>query len=200
MFGRYNKVQRAVLETTLGIIIRKELQATSMALIAKESGVSTGSIYHYFQSKEEIVNELYRAIVAFNGEYVREGLTQGATLREKFEAGWRRVVDLGLKYPAGFQFIEQYSFSPYIYDDVRLAAYTGGWCEPMNRLYADAIARKLFVPMNPKMMVQMHYGTFVYLLKANLHEIYALDEDSIGEAIRSCWNAVLLPEAAGAQL
>jgi AcrR family transcriptional regulator len=190
MFEKYNKVQQAVLETTLNIIIRKELQATSMALIAKESGVSTGSIYHYFQSKEDIVNELYKAIVTFNGEYVREGLLQGSTIREKFELGWNRVIDLGKQYPQGFQFIEQYSFSPYIYDEVKQAAYTGGWCDPMNKLYEEAVQQGLFIPMNPKMMVQMHYGTWVYMLKAHLHGLYELTSDSVHQAIGSCWNAV----------
>jgi AcrR family transcriptional regulator len=192
MFENYNKVQQAVLETTLNIIIRKELQATSMALIAKESGVSTGNIYHYFKSKEDIVNELYKAIVTFNGEYVRGGLLKGTTIREKFELGWNRVIELGKQYPQGFQFIEQYSFSPYIYEEVKQEVYTGGWCGPMNELYQEAIQEKLFIPMNPKMMVQMHYGTFVYMLKAHLHGIFELSSESVSSAIRSCWNAVTL--------
>lgn len=190
MFENYNKVQQAVLETTLNIIIRKELQATSMALIAKESGVSTGNIYHYFKSKEDIVNELYKAIVTFNGEYVRGGLLKGTTIREKFELGWNRVIELGKQYPQGFQFIEQYSFSPYIYEEVKQEVYTGGWCGPMNELYHEAIQEKLFIQMNPKMMVQMHYGTFVYMLKAHLHGIFELSSESVSYAIRSCWNAV----------
>ncbi|MMZ55416.1 HTH-type transcriptional repressor Bm3R1 [compost metagenome] len=190
MFENYNKVQQAILETTLNIIIRKELQATSMSLIAKESGVSTGNIYHYFKSKEDIVNELYKAIVTFNGEYVREGLLKGTTIREKFEFGWNRVVELGKQYPQGFQFIEQYSFSPYIYEEVKQEVYTGGWCAPMNELYQEAIQEKLFIPMNPKMMVQMHYGTFVYMLKAHLYGVFELSSESVSGAIRSCWNAV----------
>jgi TetR/AcrR family transcriptional regulator, repressor of fatR-cypB operon len=195
MFEKYNTVQRAVLETTLNIIIRKELQATSMALVAKDSGVSTGSIYHYFKSKEDIVNELYNAIVIFNGEHVREGLSQGGTIREKFESGWSRVIDLGNKYPEGFQFIEQYSFSPYIRDEVKQSVYKGGWCEPMNKLYEEAVRQKLFIPMNPQMMVQMHYGSFVYMLKAHLHGIIELTGESVREAIRSCWSAVSHVEA-----
>lgn len=195
MFGKYNKVQQAVLETTLKLIIEKELQATSMALIAKQSGVSTGSIYHYFQSKEDIINELYRAIVMFNGEFVQEGLAQGGTIREKFELGWSRVIELGKRYPQGFQFIEQYSFSPYIYDEVKREVYTGGWCAPMNELYAEAVERKLFIPLEPKLMVQMHYGTFVYMLKAHFGEIVELTSESEREAILSCWNGMRLTEA-----
>ncbi|SDT42289.1 transcriptional regulator, TetR family [Paenibacillaceae bacterium GAS479] len=196
MFEAYNKAQRAVLETTLRIIIRKELQATSMALIAKESQVSTGNIYHYFKSKEEIVNELYRAIVAFNGEHVSEAFSQGRTIREKFELAWGKVIELSRNHPEGFQFIEQYTFSPYIRDDVKEAVYGGGWCEPMNRLYVEAIEQKLFKPMDPRLMVQMHHGSFVYLIKANLHCNYELTSEMISEAIASCWDAVRTDESA----
>lgn len=45
--------------------------------------------------------------------------------------------------------------------------------------------------MNPKMMVQMHYGTFVYMLKAaHLHGIFELSSESVSGAIRLSWNAV----------
>jgi AcrR family transcriptional regulator len=162
-----------------------------MALLAKESGVSTGNIYHYFKSKEDIVNELYKAIVTFNGEYVREGLLQGKTIIEKFELGWNRVVDLGKTYPEGFQFIEQYSFSPYIHDEVKRTVYIDGWCAPMNKLYEEAVQQKLFIDLNPNMMVQMHYGSLVYILKAHLQGIYELTSDNVHEVIRSCWNSVL---------
>lgn len=196
MFEKYSKAQKAVLETTLRIIIEKELQATSMALIAKESGVSTGSIYHYFQSKEDIVNELYKAIVTYNGEDVVEGMKRGGTLREKFELGWGRIVELSTRFPQGFQFIEQYSFSPYIREEVKMAAYSGGWCAPMNRLYVEAVEKKLFVPMEPKLMVQMHYGSIVYMVKGHMHGNFDLTEAAIRSAIESCWNAVRLTEAA----
>ncbi|WP_168121757.1 TetR/AcrR family transcriptional regulator [Paenibacillus sp. HB172176] len=190
MFQNYNKVQQAVLETTLNMIIRKEIQATSMALIAKESKVSTGNIYHYFKSKEDIVNELYKAIVTFNGEYVREGLGRGGTIRERFELGWNRVVELGQTYPQGFQFIEQYSFSPYIYDEVKQAVYVEGWCGPMNKLYEEAVQQEQFIPLDPKIMVQMHYGALVYMMKAHLQGNIELTDLSVREAIGSFWRAV----------
>jgi Transcriptional regulator len=187
VFEQYNKVQKAVLETTLSIIIRKELQATSMALIAKESKVSTGSIYHYFSSKEAIINELYTAIVTYNGQFVQEGLNREGTLRERFTWGWERVIEISRQYPEGFQFIEQYSFSPYIYEDVKKKAYNGGWCAPMNKLYAEAMEQKLFKEMDPRLLVQMHYGSIVYMLKSYLQGNSELSDAGIKQAIEVCW-------------
>ncbi|MFF2088896.1 TetR/AcrR family transcriptional regulator [Paenibacillus sp. NPDC058174] len=190
MFEKYNKVQQAVLQTTLQIINEKELQATSMALIAKQSGVSTGSIYHYFSSKEDIINELYKGIVKFNGEFVTNGLDTDEPVRVRFERAWKKVFELCMTYPLGFQFIEQYSFSPYIYDSSKQEAYAGGWCGRLAKLYADAIGQGLMMDMEPKQMVQMNYGSIVYLVKGHLEGYFNLNEETIQSVIDSSWKAV----------
>ncbi|NBD25229.1 TetR/AcrR family transcriptional regulator [Paenibacillus glycinis] len=190
MFDRYNKVQQAVLETTLELIVDKELQAASMSLIAKNSGVSTGNIYHYFSSKEDIVNELYKAIVLFNGEFVTRDLREGDSIQTRFRLAWKNVIALGKKYPNGFRFIEQYSFSPYIYEQSKLEAYKGGWCGRVAKLYGEAIEQGLFIGMEPRFMVQMHYGSIVYILKGHAQHYMELTEDLEDEAILACWNSV----------
>jgi TetR/AcrR family transcriptional regulator, repressor of fatR-cypB operon len=190
MFEQYHKVQQAVLETTLRLINQKELQATSMALLAKESGVSTGNIYHYFQSKEDIINELYKAIVYFSGQFVLQGLNKEGSIRERFYWGWEKVVEFGQKYSQGFQFIEQYSFSPYIHEDAKKEASAGGWCGPMSKLYTEAIEQQLFINMDPKLMVQLHYGSLVYALKGHQLSSFVLTKQSVRTTIQICWNSV----------
>lgn len=190
MFERYNKVQKAVLETTLHLIIDRELQATSMSLIAKESGVSTGNIYHYFSSKEDIINELYKAIVLFNGEFVTKGWNEADSVKERFRQAWRSVIELGKQYPKGFRFIEQYSFSPYIYEQSKMEAYKGGWCGPMEELYRQAVEEGLFISLHPRMMLQMHYGSIVYLLKSHQQNMLELTDEVAEQVILICWNGV----------
>jgi AcrR family transcriptional regulator len=190
MFATYNKVQKSVLETTLRIIIEKELQATSMSLIAKESGVSTGSIYHYFESKEDIINELYKGIVTFNGGFVLKDFHKNESIRERFHKAWENLFQLSINYPQGFQFIEQYSFSPYIHLTTKQEAYKGGWCGPLEKLYAEAMEQQLFIHLDPGLMVQMHYGSIVYLVKGHVQKHFDLTDDVIQTVIRSSWNSV----------
>lgn len=190
MFEKYNKVQKAVLETTLRLINEKELQATSMSLISKESGISTGSIYHYFDSKEAIINELYKGIVKFHGEVVLKDFYTNESIEARFRKTWENFIRFGIKYPKGSQFIEQYSFSPYIDDEVKQEAYDGSWCGPFAKLYAEAVKEKLFIELEPKLMVQMNYGSMVYLLKAYFQNNLDLTDDVIQTVIYSCWNAV----------
>ncbi|MFC5405342.1 TetR/AcrR family transcriptional regulator [Cohnella soli] len=197
MFVSYNKVQRAVLETTLHLIIEKELQATSMSLIAKKSGVSTGSIYHYFDSKEAIINELYRGIVKFNGEQVLDGFFTDEPIRIRLERAWEKLIRVSLEYPQGFQFIEQYSFSPYIRAEIKQMSYDAGWCGPLDKLYQEAIDAKVFKDhLDPHVMVQMHYGSLVYVVKGALNGQLEINDELIRQLIQSCWDSVALNKEA----
>lgn len=53
-----------VLETALGMFRSKGFAKTTMRAIAAEAGVSLGSAYYYYGSKDELVLELYRESVA----------------------------------------------------------------------------------------------------------------------------------------
>ena len=190
MFTKYNKVQKAVLETTLELISEKDLQATSMALISQMSGVSTGSIYHYFQSKEDVINELYKAIVQFSGEVVLKDFYSSDSIQQRFKRTWENVIRFNMNYPKGFQFIEQYSFSPYIDEAAKQEACQGGWCGALSNLYAQAVEQQLFIELGPRLMVQMHLGSVVYLTKAYFQKNIDLTDESIQIVIHSFWNAV----------
>lgn len=59
-----------VLATALELFTRKGYFNTSMRDITRESGVSTGSIYHYFRDKEGVAAALYQSLIErMRGEF-----------------------------------------------------------------------------------------------------------------------------------
>jgi len=190
MFEKYNKVQRAVLATTLKLITQKELQATSMSLISKESGISIGSIYNYFVSKEDIINELYKGIIKFYGETVLKDFSKKGAIQKRFQQIWENIIKFSIKYPKAFLFTEQYSFSPYISDEAKQEAADKSWAGPLEKLYSEAISQEQFIELDPHLMIQMHFGAVVYLVKAHFRNNIELTDEMIQTAIGYCWNAV----------
>ncbi len=53
-----------VLGTALQLFTRRGYFNTSMRDITRESGVSTGSVYHYFKDKEGVASALYQQLVS----------------------------------------------------------------------------------------------------------------------------------------
>ncbi len=58
-----------ILAAAARLIVRNGLQC-SMAAIAEEAGVATGSLYNYFKSKEELVLGVYMRVSAEMAEYL----------------------------------------------------------------------------------------------------------------------------------
>lgn len=198
MFNNFNKVQQSILETTLRLLTTYDLQATSISTISKESGISVGSIYHHFANKEEIINELYRGIVRFQTEIVLEDFFKEASIQERFATTWSKVFQSCMDYPDAFQFMEQYSLSPYIYEEYKQETFAQNWCKSMADLYREAVQKDLFIAMEPRLMVQMHYGNTVFLIKAYLQNNLDLNSDVIKLAIGTYWNSVSTAKGFGA--
>lgn len=56
---RAEQTRAAITEAALSLFRSRGYEATTMRAIAQQAGVSTGSAYYYFASKEELIQEFY---------------------------------------------------------------------------------------------------------------------------------------------
>jgi AcrR family transcriptional regulator len=47
-----------ILETTLDLISENGFHGTPISMIAEKAGIGAGTIYRYFENKEDLINEL----------------------------------------------------------------------------------------------------------------------------------------------
>ena len=62
------------------------------ATLAKQAGVSTGTLFNYFESKPVLVNELYVSLKCEIGLVTAEGLPDGASPHDQLRHVWDRWV------------------------------------------------------------------------------------------------------------
>lgn len=79
-----------VLATALELFTRKGYFNTSMRDITRESGVSTGSVYHHFRDKEGVALALYQSLIA----RMRRELEQIMARHDSAHDQCRAVVEL----------------------------------------------------------------------------------------------------------
>jgi len=103
----------AILDATLRLISKNGFHGTAMAKVAQEAGVSAGIIYHYFESKDDLMDELYRTIKRKFGQVIGESFDQNQPLKTQI----RQILGLMIRYyiqrPLESSFLEQYTRSPY---------------------------------------------------------------------------------------
>jgi TetR/AcrR family transcriptional repressor of multidrug resistance operon len=105
--------KRAVLDSALMLFQNNGFHGAPMSLIAKNAGVATGTIYHYFESKDELIVELFKYI---NGQLRQVVLTdnnEGIAYKERFFQVWESIFNYYVQNPGVLMFLEQYLCSPY---------------------------------------------------------------------------------------
>src|SRR3989442_10149044 len=80
-----DRPRQRLVHAALGLFSTRGYAATTTAEIARKAGVAEGTIYRHFQSKQHLLNELYRGAARWALRLVREaeGAAGGSDPRGK---------------------------------------------------------------------------------------------------------------------
>lgn len=100
-----------ILEGYYNVLIREGLENASISKIAKELGIHTSLIFHYFQSKENLTFELvqlmiekFKSVHLLNFEHIEDPQQRYDTLLDLiFSLQWSRTVDPGVHFGFYYQ-------------------------------------------------------------------------------------------------
>jgi TetR/AcrR family transcriptional regulator, fatty acid metabolism regulator protein len=85
--------RRQILDAAIRVFARQGFHSTRVADIADEAGVAYGLVYHYFRSKDEVLNELFSERWSLLLAAIEETDRSGQTPRAKLEAVAAFIVD-----------------------------------------------------------------------------------------------------------
>ena len=85
--------RRQILDAAIRVFARQGFHATRVSDIADEAGVAYGLVYHYFKSKEEVLNELFSERWSLLLAAIEETDQQDGSPREKLGAVAAFIVD-----------------------------------------------------------------------------------------------------------
>lgn len=175
--------EEAILQATLELVAEEGLTGTTIALIARRAKASPGIIYHYFESKDEIVATLYRRV---ENDYIQALLDGGALALpwgERMRQLFLGTFDYFVAHPLALAFYEQYKNSAYfkaqteVTDDDAMAPL-------MNAMLGD-IEQGLVKPWPLHVIYAMTAGVAISIAKFQRTGVVRLDRptlESIAEA------------------
>jgi TetR/AcrR family transcriptional regulator, fatty acid metabolism regulator protein len=85
--------RRVILDAAVRVFARQGFHACRVSDIADEAGVAYGLVYHYFASKDEVLDTLFLERWNVMLELIREVDSQPLPVREKLEAITSFIVD-----------------------------------------------------------------------------------------------------------
>lgn len=112
--------------------------SASTARIARAASVSEGTLFTYFATKDELLNQLFLAIEAEFAEALLKGAPEGGEPRERARFVWDRLVDWGVDHPVDRKALRQLKVSDRITEATRYK--TGAIFRDLKRMLEEGIA------------------------------------------------------------
>ena len=150
--------RKAIMDACLDLFCEKCFQDTSTASISQKAGVATGTLFLYFENKEELVNELYLSCKDEYASYLEEGVWEHPTFKAQVRYIWDRNLEWRRDNANKLKFMMQFAASQTITKMTQERAMNR--VTIMNEVVKRAVDNKEVVTSSTELLSAMIFGYF----------------------------------------
>jgi AcrR family transcriptional regulator len=180
--------REAIMQAALELFVERGFWGTAVPEIADKAGVGAGTIYRYFESKEALVNALYRQEKQRFAERVIHDFPSTTIARELFRTMWMRMAEFAVETPQPFIFMELHHHASYLDDESR--ALEARMLEMFTNVVTAAQARGEIKVGPPRLLMGLVMGAFVGVIRSCVELDQALDSADWKLAEQCVWEAI----------
>jgi AcrR family transcriptional regulator len=178
--------KEAIFEAIIDLLNEIGFSEISMSKIGKRAGVSSSTLYVYFENKEDMLKKVYLEIKGKLRNAMMHGITDDIPMEHIVERLVRNVLIFVLEYRRYYLFLEQFANSPLV-----------GLCEddamemfrPLRAVFEKGIQQGIFKPVPSSLLITYCYKP-VGAIGKTLTEKKALPEKLIKQIIQMSWDAI----------
>lgn len=155
--------------TALKMVARVGLAGLKMSDLAKEAGVATGTVYIYFEDKNQLIRELYLYLMHVSTNDLSQQITDSDPLKIKIKKIARNYLDNNINNPEYGAFLEQYFRSPYFQEDDATKAEEEIALQPIYQLVVEGQRQSLIKEADPELLVTLVCGMLNEIAKVSIY-------------------------------
>ncbi|TGL07937.1 TetR/AcrR family transcriptional regulator [Leptospira bouyouniensis] len=178
-----------ILTAALELFTAKGFDGTAVPLIAERANVAAGTIYRYFESKEDLVNSLFQKWQENLYNKIKDNFPENVDPKEQFHRIWFSMAEFQRENPIAFDFLEMQYNLPYL--DKKSITKRALLLKFLTRFAHDN--RDILIKFPPDALIAIVWGAFVGLVKGSRNGKIKLDDQFLKESEILLWNAIKLP-------
>ncbi|MGZ3535399.1 MAG: TetR/AcrR family transcriptional regulator [Thermodesulfobacteriota bacterium] len=180
-----------IIGAALDLIVERGFHGTSMAMVAEKADVGAGTIYHYFESKEALIKELYQELEEKVTVMLWEGNPISMPIRERFIHLWTVLLKYFIAHPLYFRYMQQYHNSPYgvsLRREKMLSKVDDR--DIFKKLFEEGISQQTIKDLPLSMLSALAFGPLVSMARDHTLGFTTLDDPLIAETVQACWHGI----------
>ncbi len=186
--SKSQKKKEALVKATISLVNNNGFHATPMSKIAKMAEVSAGTIYLYFENKQDLVNQVYIEVKAAFSKFAFKDYKEGVSVEEGFENIWKNIAEFKLKEIEEAMFLSQCDNTPIIDEPSRKEGLKH--LEPLLDLWERGKEQGIIKPVSPYMLYAFSIYPIAFLMNMQQRELYKITPTNVNEAYEMAWNSI----------
>jgi AcrR family transcriptional regulator len=98
--------RKAILDAALNVCAERGIGGAPTSAVSRQAGVAEGSLFTYFKTKDELLNELYHELRLELSRHLTE-FPHGSDSRTRLRYIWDKFLDLGAEHPEQLKVLMQ---------------------------------------------------------------------------------------------
>lgn len=180
--------KKAIFESTLELVREKGFHGTPMSLVAKRAGVAAGTIYHYFESKQDLIIELFFYIRDQIIDVLKREDNAEVPFRKCFFNIWYGLYDYYSQNPNVLMFFEQFVNSPY--NTCLNEASKSEFQKYLFGFFERGIQEGHLKPLSPKILGTLAHANIISTVKMYSSGRLVLEEGELKQIPQILWDGM----------
>ena len=178
----------AIFKAALKLVLDTGFAGLKMSAVAQEARLATGTLYTYFNNKEDLINQLFRELKRAKMREVFENYDPALPFYEGFKILWYNYLKAGLKQPERNLFIEQYQRSDYL--DAVSKALSENAYEPFYAFLEKAKTAQIIKNFPVEVMAAQLMGGANQVAKLYFRRSRHIDESVTDQCFEMAWHSI----------
>ncbi|MFV0574580.1 MAG: TetR/AcrR family transcriptional regulator [Vibrio sp.] len=184
--------RQLILNTAEHMIAKNGFQGLSMHKLAKEAGVATGTIYRYFQDKEDLVEAVRIHVLERVAIIVQDGVEDHMSLKERFRLIWKNITFIATTQNEVDVILNRIQYESLPTNSTRDSEFERKLFHKIESLFNEGKSQGVFKPLDNHLLACLSLDVSLSIARKNALGCYAASEADLEAAMEASWDAVIL--------
>jgi AcrR family transcriptional regulator len=180
--------REALVRATINLVNNNGFHATPMSKIAKMAKVSPGTIYLYFNNKQDLINQVYIGVKKAFSQCAFKDYEEHFSVEKGFENIWKNIAEFKLKEVEEAMFLSQCDNTPMIDEQSRKEGLKH--LQPLLDLWERGQKEGIIKPVSPYMLYAFSIYPIAFLMNMQQRGLNQLTPAHINNAYEMAWNSI----------
>jgi TetR/AcrR family transcriptional regulator, repressor of fatR-cypB operon len=170
------------------LVIKTGFVGLKMADVAAGAGIATGTLYIYYSSKEELINDIFLHTKKEIAQLINNPNHASGTFYESIQKMWLAYFHFCNHNFEKMLFVEQFFYSGYIKEEVMQVAET--YIEPLHLFLNDAQKQGFVRELDVEIIKAHLEGSIHQLIKISKQKNILLHDNTIKQCFEMAWSSI----------